>query len=127
VRELAPQATLLEVGETPTSREFVQAAGLAASADVVLLGTRNVMGHSEQAQLVETLAREHPVVVVALDSPYDLLSYPEVSTYLATYGRAPVSMEALAQVLFGLAEPRGRLPVELPGLYEVGHNCTLER
>ena len=127
VRELAPQAALLEVGETPTSREFATAAVLAASADVVVLGTRDVMDHPGQAKLVESLAREHPVVAVALDSPYDLLSYPEVSTYLATYGRAAVSMEALAQVLFGIVEPTGRLPVELPGLYEVGHNYTLER
>lgn len=127
VRELAPQATLLEVSETPTSREFAQAAGLAASADVVVAGTRDAMDHPEQGQLVESLAREHPVVAVALGSPYDLLSYPEVSAYLATYGRAPVSMEALAQVLFGLAEPRGRLPVELPGLYDVGHSYTPER
>jgi beta-N-acetylhexosaminidase len=127
VREVAPQATLLKVGDTPTSREFARAAGLASSAEVVVLGTRDVMDHPEQAQLVESLAGEHPVVVVALDSPYDLLSYPEVSTYLATYGRAPVSMEALAQVLFGVVEPRGRLPVELPGLYEVGHSYTWER
>jgi beta-N-acetylhexosaminidase len=126
VRELAPQATLLEVGETPTSREFARAAGLATSADVVVLGTRDVMEHPEQGQLVDSLAREHPVVAVGLDSPYDLLSYPEVPTYLASYGRAPVSMQALAQVLFGLAEPRGHLPVQLPGLYEVGHNYTWE-
>ena len=75
----------------------------------------------EQAQLVEAMRRERPMIAVALDSPYDLLSYPEVSTYLATYGRAPVSMEVLAQVLFGGQVPRGRLPVELPGLYQAGH------
>ena len=70
---------------------------------------------------MDTLQQEHPVIAVALDSPYDLLSYPEVAAYLATYGRAPVSMEALALVLFGLEAPRGRLPVELPSLYPAGH------
>ncbi|MGB9300647.1 MAG: glycoside hydrolase family 3 C-terminal domain-containing protein, partial [Anaerolineae bacterium] len=119
--EYAPQATLLEVSERPTSGDFVQAAVLCDGADLVVIGTRNVMQCPEQAQLVEAVGRETPVIAVALDSPYDLLSYPEVSTYLATYGRAPVSMEALAQVLFGIEVPRGRLPVELPGLYPAGH------
>jgi beta-N-acetylhexosaminidase len=58
---------------------------------------------------------------VGLDAPYDLMSYPEVPTYLATYGRAPVSMQALALVLFGLEASRGRLPVDLPALYPSGH------
>jgi beta-N-acetylhexosaminidase len=127
VLQYAPRATLLEVSERPMSREFVQATTQARAAQLVLMGTRDVMQNPEQAALVEALRLEYPVIAVALDSPYDLLSYPQVSTYLATYGRAPVSMEALAQVLFGYAEPRGRLPVALPGLYEVGHHSTLPR
>jgi beta-N-acetylhexosaminidase len=127
VLDHAPQASILEVSERPTSREFVQAIVLARSADLVLIGTRDVVDYPEQAALVETLRVDYAVIAVALDSPYDLSSYPDVSTYLATYGRAPVSMQALAQVLFGIEEPRGRLPVELPGLYEVGDSHTLER
>jgi beta-N-acetylhexosaminidase len=121
ILEHAPQATLLEVSERPTSADFVQAAVLWEDADLVIIGTRNVKQWPEQAQLVEAVRRERPVIAVALDSPYDLLSYPEVSTYLLTYGRAPVSMEALAQVLFGMEAPRGWLPVELPGLYPAGY------
>jgi beta-N-acetylhexosaminidase len=112
------------VSERPTSGDFVQATVLSEGADLVVIGTRNVMQWPEQAQLVEAVRRERPVIAVALDSPYDLLSYPEVSTYLATYGRAPVSMAALAQVLFGMEAPRGRLPVELPGLYPAGHRSA---
>ena len=121
ILEHAPQATLLEVSETPTSRDFVQATTLCDSVNLVIIGTRNVTQYPEQAQLVEAVRRERPVIAVALDSPYDLMSYPEVSTYLATYGRAAVSMAALAEVLFGLEVPRGRLPVELPALYPAGH------
>jgi len=124
ILEYAPQATLLEVSERPTSGDFVQATVLGEGVDLVVIGTRNVIQCPEQAQLVEAVGRERPVIAVALDSPYDLLSYPEVSTYLATYGRAPVSMAALAQVLFGMEAPRGRLPVELPGLYPAGHRSA---
>jgi beta-N-acetylhexosaminidase len=127
VLRYAPRTTLLEVSERPTSREFVQATTQGQAAQLVLMGTRDVMENPEQAKLVEALRVEHPVIAIALDSPYDLLSYPDISTYLATYGQAPASMEALTDVLFGQEEPTGRLPVELPGLYEVGHRFTSER
>ncbi len=121
ISQHAPQAALLEVSEEPTWREVVRAMDLADHAQLVLVGTRNAQQHPGQAQLVQTLLPGRPVVVVALDLPYDLLSFPEVPTYLATYGRATVLLEALADVLFGLEVPRGRLPVELAGLYPAGY------
>lgn len=105
---------VLEVSQRPSTAEVEQVVVQAQAADVVVLGTSNVQRFAEQARLVESLHGHHPLITVALDSPYDLLSYPQVSTYLVTYGRAPVSLEALAEVLFGLQAPRGRLPVELP-------------
>ena len=122
----APQAALLEVSEIPTWRETIQAVDKARHVELVIVGTSNVLEHPDQGPLVETLRMEKPLIVVALDSPYDLLSYPDVSTYLATYGRAAVSMEALADVLFGLEAPSGRLPVELPGLYPAAHAARPE-
>ena len=102
---------VLEVSSRPSAAEVEQVVARAQGAEVVVLGTSNVQRYPEQVPLVEAL-RNYPLITVALDSPYDLLSYPPVSTYLATYGRAPVSMNALADVLFGLEAPRGRLPVE---------------
>jgi len=117
----APHTTLFEVSEDPTWQEVIHATDRAGHAELVVVGTRNVLQQPDQAQLVQTLLEERPLVVVALDLPYDLSSYPEASTYLATYGRAPVSLEALADVLFGAEAPRGRLPVELAGLYPLGY------
>jgi beta-N-acetylhexosaminidase len=59
--------------------------------------------------------------VAALDTPYDLMSFPGISAYLASYGRVPVSLDALARVIVGLEKPRGHLPVALPGLYSLGY------
>jgi beta-N-acetylhexosaminidase len=111
---------LLEVDIRPSAMEIEEVVAEAQGAEMVVLGTLNVQRYPEQVQLVEALHGDQALITVALNSPYDLLSYPDVSTYLATYGQAPVSMEALAEVLFGLEYPRGRLPVDLPGLYAVG-------
>jgi beta-N-acetylhexosaminidase len=112
---------LREVSLRPSWAEIEQVIAETQGAEVVVLGTLNVQQYPEQVQLIEALRAADPALaIVALRSPYDLLSYPQVSTYLAAYGQAPVSMEALAEVLFGLEAPRGRLPVELPGLHAVG-------
>ena len=55
-----------------------------------------------------------PVVIVTVAAPYDIALFPEVKTCLATYGIHPVSMQALARVRFGKANPSGRLPVSIP-------------
>ena len=68
----------------------------------------------EQAKLVEALcALGRPVVAVAVNSPYVLAHVPADATCLCTYGYTDVSMQALADVLAGLAPGRGRLPVTL--------------
>jgi beta-N-acetylhexosaminidase len=49
------------------------------------------------------------------------MGFPDVNTYLASYGHIPVSLNALARVIVGLETPRGHLPVALPGLYPLGY------
>ena len=48
------------------------------------------------------------------------MAFSDVGTYLATYGSPPATLRALADALFGKISPAGRLPVALPGLYELG-------
>jgi beta-N-acetylhexosaminidase len=60
------------------------------------------------------------LVVVAIGDPYDLLQFPRVPAYVATYGADPCSLDAAARVLLGQLIPSGRLPVTLPGLHPQG-------
>ncbi len=115
VRAYRPAAQVVAYRSDPTAQEIAQIVAQAEGVDTVIVGTFNTADHPRQAQLVEALAAHAPLVV-ALDKPYDLLQFPEVGTYLVTYGDVPVSLDALAQVLFGEIVPHGKLPVELPGL-----------
>jgi beta-N-acetylhexosaminidase len=65
-----------------------------------------------------------PVIVVTVADPYDIALFPEAKTYLATYGIRPVSMQALARVLFGKVNPSGRLPVSIPTRMTPSGPCT---
>lgn len=68
-----------------------------------------------QAALVKELHdRGLPLVVVALRNPYDLRRFPFVETYVAALGYTQPSLAALAEVLLGIVEPQGKLPVTIP-------------
>ena len=62
-----------------------------------------------------------PTVVLALQSPYDLLAFPDQPTYVATYGDVPASLHAAAEILFGQLRPTGKLPISLTELLPEGY------
>jgi len=103
-------------------RRHVQAA---RAADRLVLATYDLARYPRQRILVEqVLALGKPTIAVALRSPYDLLSYRTVPAYLVTYGYRPALVAAAADILAGRAQPKGRLPVELPELYPAGHGIV---
>jgi beta-N-acetylhexosaminidase len=72
-------------------------------------------GDTWQVDLVnQLLSKDIPTIVVALKSPTDILEFPQVDTYLATYGTTPGQVQALADILVGHTQPQGLNP--LPGL-----------
>ncbi|MBO0781633.1 MAG: glycoside hydrolase family 3 C-terminal domain-containing protein [Ktedonobacteraceae bacterium] len=91
-------------------------------ADVVITVTINVNIDPQQAEIVKRiLGCGRPTIGIAAYNPYDLLSFQQLQTYLATYECTPSALEAVARVIFGEIRAQGHLPVSLPGLYEVGH------
>ncbi|MBI3174113.1 MAG: glycoside hydrolase family 3 C-terminal domain-containing protein [Chloroflexi bacterium] len=88
--------------------------------DLIVIGTLNAYNQEGQTALVrELLKGQIPTIVVALRLPYDLMAFPEAKTYLCTYSILEPSMRALAKTLFGQNQARGRLPVSIPGLYQI--------
>lgn len=105
----------LWTGAQPSSSLIDQAVRLARQRDLVVVTTQNVASDRGQRALVKALvATRTPVVVVAVWNPYDIAYFPGVRTYVATYGYSAVSLRALARVLFGEVNSRGKLPVRIP-------------
>lgn len=117
--------TFLAVADAPTSKEIRQALDIARDGRTVIVATADANRNAEQAELVRRLLEAgSPVIAIAMRNPYDLMAFPQVNAYLATYGSNPPAMEALAAVLWGKADPQGRLPVEIPGFYRPGDGLT---
>ena len=107
--------TVLSTGTAPTDATIQSAVDAAAGQDAVLVSSYKVSAYPAQKTLVDRLrATGVPVVVVAVNDPYDVAYLGDVPTYLAAYSYSPVALTAAAAVVAGEVNPSGRLPVVIP-------------
>ncbi|HEV2706915.1 MAG TPA: glycoside hydrolase family 3 N-terminal domain-containing protein [Pyrinomonadaceae bacterium] len=79
-----------------------------------------------QAAFVRRLiATGKPAAVIGFGSPYLIRQFPEAQVYVAAYAIEDVAQAAAARALFGEVAFRGRLPVRVPGLFELGAGIQL--
>jgi beta-N-acetylhexosaminidase len=77
------------------------------------------------AWLITTTDAAKPTVLVSLGSPYLLQQAPSVKSFVIAWSGARVSERAVALALQGRVPIRGRLPVQLPPLYRLGHGLSI--
>ena len=69
--------------------------------------------YSRSASFVNSLAKlNNELVVIALDTPYDILSYSGVDNYICVYGYQKATVIALSRYLNGEFKAVGVCPVE---------------
>ena len=86
---------------------------------IVVIGSYDLLRNTGWKELVQSVTNEK-TILVAMRSPYDIMEIPNFGAAVATYGDRPVSVEALGRLLKGEIQPRGQLPVDLPGKYQRG-------
>ena len=130
--------TVAQTGAAPSDTAIAGSVAKAAENDVTVVLTRKAWDSKvtdklgKQRKLVnDLLATGKPVIVVAVQDPYDIAYFDAAPTFLATYGYAAVSMESLAKALYGEIRPTGKLPVDIPvagdpttPLYAFGHGMS---
>jgi beta-N-acetylhexosaminidase len=101
-----------------TTSEYETLYQTASEVDAILMVTINALLDPQQVQVMQKLLETgRPVIGLAPYMPYDLLAFPQLGTYLVTYEYTRPAIAAAVRVLFGEIQPRGKLPVSLPGLY----------
>jgi beta-N-acetylhexosaminidase len=110
---LCPNAEITEVFmQDPTSIE--QCILLSSKVHATIVLSENATIDENQAKFIQKVVSEAPnVVLVATRNPYDISVAPAVGTYLCTYGTQSEAMESLAEVLLGLKQATGSLPVSI--------------
>ncbi|MFC4803223.1 beta-N-acetylhexosaminidase [Neobacillus sp. GCM10023253] len=115
VKEMDPDAHVLEVSNPPTDEEIDRAAVKAKDFDVIIIGTLTAKPGDSQVKLVEKLYDTGvPVVVIATRSPYDLAYLPNVHGYICTYEFPYPALKMAAKAIYGLEQMTSRLPVTIP-------------
>jgi hypothetical protein len=80
---------------------------------------------ADQTRLLRDLiAMKKPLAYTAFGSPYVLTHVPELPVYAVTYDTDPTAELAAVKALTGEIPFQGRLPINLLGLYPLGHRLT---
>jgi beta-N-acetylhexosaminidase len=65
-------------------------------------------------------------VVLALGSPYSIVNFPSIRSYICAYSWVPTSERSAVKALFGEIPIHGKLPVTLPGIAKRGDGIEKE-
>lgn len=119
---------LLRINNDPDTVEVEEILASTEGYSQIVILTYNPVSklHQGQVDVVNALlARSNTRVIVASTrNPYDLNQFPDVPTYLCCYENRPAAMKALGNVLLGLQEPKGKLPVTISEQYPFGHSAS---
>lgn len=124
------------IQENTSSETVAKAREAIALADVVIIGmfgrvrtgAKNSVGLPEKGvSLVrEALQGEKQVIGIGFGNPYSLLAFPDLRTYVASYGDMASLQRATARAMLGKTDFSGRLPVSIPGLHTIGHGIQTQ-
>jgi beta-N-acetylhexosaminidase len=108
----------------------------ASEADVVLAGlfgrvrsgSKNSVGLPDAATRVlrEVLASDKKVISLSFGNPYLLKSFPEMKTYVVSYGDMSSLQRASAKAVIGTIDFKGKLPITV-GDYPRGTGLSLKK
>ena len=102
---------------TPRAVDARRAKECAQGADLLVVTSLQWADRTNinQKNTIHALFEQHPNnVFISTMSPYDIPSYPEADTVLATYGLNRYVLQTAANIILGNIKPQGHLPVDLP-------------
>ena len=128
IRLAIPGAQVLKISPGMSSTDLDSITRLVKGADRVIVAAyvRRIEGAGRPAvpphiaKWIDDLARKDKVVAVVLGNPYLIRQFPNVSTYLVTYGVGDALERAAAAAVLGRAPITGTPPVSLPGFFKRG-------
>ncbi len=129
LREHLPLVESIRLSPATNAADVELAVKRIQSADVILLPLYvKVRTHTGRIGIPTNLrpvvekidALRKPTVVIAFGNPYNVASFPRASALVCAYTDAEPLVEASVEALFGAIPWRGKLPIEIRGLYSFG-------
>jgi beta-N-acetylhexosaminidase len=130
-----PQSRVVKVSPSITRQQLDSIATQATGVDRIIVATyvRRIEGEGRfavpqhVAMWIDSLAKQTNgarLTVAAFGNPYLIRQFPNVGTYLVTYGVSDDLERAAARAILGTAPITGRAPISLPGFFRVAEGLT---
>ena len=130
--ERGARVLTVRVSKSSGPETLERARRLAAQADVVIFASfsralpwKGALGLPEEVAALAGDLSAGGAAVISFGDPYLLKQIPAVETYLLAWSPATASQEAVAAALAGEVPITGRLPIDLPSGYAVGHGILV--
>ena len=133
IQRRVSKAKIVRLDPRTTSAEYAKVLNQAENSDFVIIapfvkraalkGTV-ALPENQTAFVKQLIALEKPVAVVAFGSPYLIRQFPEAKNYAVTYAIEDVAQAAFVRTMFGEVRFTGKLPVNIPNLFEIGAGIT---
>jgi beta-N-acetylhexosaminidase len=125
----APRARVAKADPRTAPDEYAKIASDAQNAETIIIapfvkraalkGTV-ALPENQTRFVLQLLALKKPTGIVAFGSPYLIRQFPDAPVYAVSYAIEEVAQYAAARAMFGESSFTGKLPVGIPGLFEVG-------
>jgi beta-N-acetylhexosaminidase len=130
-----PGSRLVKISPTMTRSQLDSIAALGQGMDRIIVATyvRRIEGEGRFAlpqhiaSWIDSLAKQPTgpkVIVVAFGNPYLIRQFPNVGSYLVTYGVSDDLERATVRALLGTAPVTGRAPISLPDFFRAGEGVV---
>ncbi len=129
MRQRYPRVSFTKVDKRSNPAEFDSAVARAKLADKLVVqlqlytrsGEMTGFIDSMQAVLMKSLAAlGKPMIGIAWGNPYVAMELPAFDAYICAYSDAECMQQATAEVVFAEEPARGKLPINIPGVYKFG-------
>ncbi|MDZ7715608.1 MAG: glycoside hydrolase family 3 N-terminal domain-containing protein [Balneolaceae bacterium] len=80
---------------------------------------------NDQLNFLKKLPSDKPKALLAFGNPYVVHDLPKTDVQLLAWSANSDQIRNTAPALFGGASIHGRLPIEIPGMYPIGHGIDL--
>lgn len=104
----------------------------AQKADLIIIGSFIYVKSGEKVQLSEdhlnflrALSKDKPSVLVAFGNPYVVQDLKDTDAQLMAWSAHRGQVRSVVPALFGGSKISGRLPIKIPGMYDINDGITL--
>ncbi len=134
IRDYHPDVTF-EVHDTRSDaedeRKILQKA---RDADLIIIGSyislrfrESIQLSRQQSAFLKKLTRvDKPTVLVMFGNPYLVTELSDTDAHIMAWANTTLQMQNAGPALFGASEISGKLPIQIPGMYNIGDGIEMK-